>query len=48
MFTREMPGPTTPSHQQASGEGLTCLSPDPVESVTIDVMRARHVLGGRR
>jgi hypothetical protein len=48
MFTRETPGPTTPSHQQASGEDLTCLSLDRVESVTIDVVRARRVLGSRR
>jgi hypothetical protein len=48
MFTRETPGPTTPAHQQASGEGHACLSPDSVDSVTFAVVRARHVLGGPR
>ena len=47
MFTRERPGPTTPAHLQASGEGRTCLSQDRVVSVTIGLMWARHVLGGR-
>jgi hypothetical protein len=48
MFTRETRVPTTPAHQQASPERVTCLSPDRAESVTIDGVAARGVLVGPR
>ena len=48
MFTRETQVPTTPAHQQATDETVTCLSMDCAESVTIAAAAERSVLPARR
>jgi hypothetical protein len=48
MFTRETRVPTTPTHQQATDETVTCLSTNGAKSVTMRRRGPRRVLAGQR
>jgi hypothetical protein len=48
MFTRQTRVPTTPAHQQASRESVTCLSPNRAECATAGGVVPRCVVADLR